>query len=73
MSDELTMAIMNLNIRYYQMRMSENTVRLFDERQKNNERKNARAALVECLELDQKLYDEQYEIVENLIKKENEN
>lgn len=72
MSDELTMQIHNLCIRYHQMRLAENTVRLFDDRN-HDERKKVRDILVEALEADSKLFDEQLKLVENLIDKQHEN
>lgn len=70
MNNELTIAIHNLCIRYYQMRITENDVRRYDDTNVGYN-KEVRDVLIKAFKINEKLYDEQYELVQKLIKKEN--
>ena len=67
--DEIKFAILNLNIRYYQMRIAEDTVRRYDD--SNDSDKKIRKVLIEALRMNEKLFDEQNEKVEKLLKNKN--
>ena len=66
MVDELTVAILNLNIRYYQMRIAEDTVRQYDNKHRVIDQE-IRDILIKGLREDEKLYYEQNKLVEDLI------
>lgn len=69
MNHDLTMHIHNLCIRYYQLRVSEDTLRRYDDESliSNQYNKEVREILFKGVQINDQLYNEQYELVEKLI------
>lgn len=70
MSDELRLQIHSLCVSYYQMKISENEVNRFDDGYRGL---SSREFLVKCFETNEKLYNDQLQVVDDLIQKEAEN
>ena len=63
--DQLKTEIFLLNIRYYQMRISEDEVRRYDDSSEIN--REIRDVLIKALNINRQLFDDQNKVVEKLI------